>query len=189
MGAPEAGEVHLFHRSYLGWVRGPVIYAPAGATRFGEAVSLSGSTLLIGAPDDDGEGRVYVYNRDPLVGWQLSATLTPQGLANTLRFGAAVNVKGPHAVVGAPDTALLLGNAVVYERHEGVWQDEAVLVPNLGPAEGRYGSAVAIDGEQCLVNVGLDDSGVIGYFGAIHVWLAAQEVLEIDPEPEPEPND
>lgn len=94
------------------------ILAPASATTaFGQAVSISGNTLVVGDADAGTSGKVYVYqlNGSTLV-WELKRTLdinTEVSGWGTSRVGRWVNdsygsnqwlaVSGNHIAVGAPN--------------------------------------------------------------------------------------
>ncbi len=75
---------------------------------FGASVSISGSTVVVGAPnalvgDQSGQGEAYVYT-EPETGWvnaTETTTLTvPDGEAGD-NFGSSVSIDGSSLVVGA----------------------------------------------------------------------------------------
>jgi hypothetical protein len=92
--------------------------AADGGDGFGEAIALSGDTLIVGAPHEassatgiDGDdadngavdaGAAYVFVRDAAGAWQPQAYLKASNAEDGDRFGASVAIDGDLAVVGAP---------------------------------------------------------------------------------------
>lgn len=125
---------------------------------FGHAVAVSGDTLVIGAPFEDGgatgvngqpdeevkdSGAAYVFVRNAGV-WTQQAYLKPAaGVTAYMRFGFSVAASGDSVVVGAPaerssatgvngkpDTlASNAGAAYVFVRSGTNWTQEAYLKP------------------------------------------------------------
>jgi uncharacterized delta-60 repeat protein len=63
-GRQDQGKAYVFQQSSAGWVPGPELVASDGTTNqtFGQAVAVSGETLLIGAPgDNSSKGAAYIY--------------------------------------------------------------------------------------------------------------------------------
>ncbi len=87
----------------------------AAGDRFGDAVSLDGSILVVGAPIDDGVGSAYVL--DPLTGSQNAKLLASDGQAGD-GFGGSVAISGSNVVVGAAgddDNGSLSGSIYIFE--------------------------------------------------------------------------
>ena len=79
---------------------------PQGHAAFGQAVSISGSTIVVGAPGDKymntaNGGAAYIFRTGS---WSLSTVLIPSTTALGDRFGSSVAVWGPNILVGAPRT-------------------------------------------------------------------------------------
>ena len=77
--------------------------------RFGGTVSVSGDTLVVGAPEEDttggtDAGAAYVFVRSGTA-WIQQARLTASDAAPRYGFGSSVSVSGDTAVVGAPHPA------------------------------------------------------------------------------------
>src|SRR4029453_9616491 len=94
----------VFVRSGTTWTEQQRLLAPDGAANdwFGSAVSVSGDTLVIGAPRDDFEkGSAYVFVRSGTT-WTYQQKLMASDGATNEDFGLTVSVSGDTAVVGAP---------------------------------------------------------------------------------------
>ena len=111
-----SGSAYVFTRDtagYLasGWTQVAKLTADDGAAsdRFGESVSIDGSTIVIGAHGDDdkgsGSGSAYVFRRDTPgylgSGWTQLAKLTADDVAAGDQFGWSVSIDGDTVVIGA----------------------------------------------------------------------------------------
>lgn len=111
-GTGGAGAAAVYRRSGATWSLEALVPSPApgNTVNFGDAVAVSGNTLVIGAPDADasdggatgaGFGRAWVYRRSG-TSWNLEATL--DGPADDKAFGddfgRSVAIDGDTAVVG-----------------------------------------------------------------------------------------
>lgn len=124
-----AGSAHLFRRGSGTWTHATTILSPMPSyfSQFGNSVSLSGSTLLIGAANTDvsfeNQGAAFVYV-DGVSGPTPQATLlAPDGTYADF-FGWATAISGDVAVVGArfdrvADVAT--GSAWVFTRSGTDW--------------------------------------------------------------------
>ena len=126
--------------------------------QFGQSVSISGDTAVVGAELNRGNGywsgAAYVYERTPRGEWVFRQKLVPGKEAASPtdvlrdRFGHSVSVSGNTAIVGS----YFDHSAYVYERNpEGEW----VLVQKLAPddPDGGYyfGWSVAVAGDTAMV--------------------------------------
>src|SRR5262245_7745474 len=115
---------------------------PGSGTGFGESVSASGDTLIVGA---DGVGAAYVYVQ---VGqsWSPQATLVPPDQTSPEGFGYSVGVSGDTVVVGASGNEGK-GAAYVFTRTGSSWDFQAKLTAADATLGQGFGMAVAIAGE------------------------------------------
>ncbi|MDH4228901.1 MAG: FG-GAP repeat protein, partial [Nitrospirota bacterium] len=102
------GAVYVFTRSAGAWLPLPAELRPLGASDLPRPpvgpVALSGSRLLVGAPDQNAlEGGAYVFTRSATGVWPLGATPVAHSAVRASRFGYAVAVTADHLVVGALD--------------------------------------------------------------------------------------
>jgi hypothetical protein len=152
---------------------------PFGA--FGSTLAGEGRILAVGAPESDGApgtvgnypyGRVEVLEYDPnMPSWQPDGVLAPPPspltVVNNPGFGSAIAVGGDTILCGWPDD-ITGGNGTVrsFRRTNAGWVDEPPMLPPFASATGRFGVAVAINGDRCVVGEQL--SG-----GLVHVFERA----------------
>jgi len=133
---------------------------------FGEAVSISGTCCIVGAPGGGDDvracGAVYVFERQGDVWTEKTKLLAADGAADD-RFGYSVSLSGQDCVVGAPwdDNGVANGGSVyIFTRdHPGgdTWQQQAKLVASDAETYDLFGSSVSISGDYALVGSPNDD--------------------------------
>lgn len=90
---------------------------------FGTSVSVSGSEIVVGAPQHEG-GRAYIFT--VIAGrWHQSAELKARDNTNHDRFGSSVSLTGSQVVIGAPQHES--GRAYVFADESGGWGQVAEL--------------------------------------------------------------
>jgi len=106
-GGTDAGSAYVFVRSGGVWTQQAKLTASdaAASDYFGQSVSVSGDTAVIGAYEDDHAGgtyagSAYVFARSEGV-WTEQAKLTASDAAADDEFGVSVSVSGDTAVIGA----------------------------------------------------------------------------------------
>jgi hypothetical protein len=176
----EQGSVYVFTRTSIGWFGQAKLTAnqAVGLDHFGNSVSVSGDTVLIGAADDDDvgsdDGSAYVYVR--VNGeWIQQARLTPSDATAGDRFGFAVSVLGDTAVISAPEDDDLgsgSGSAYVYARRAGVWAQQAKLVAGDGAALDYFDHSVSVSNDTVVIGAG-DDDHVAQDAGSAYVYIRA----------------
>jgi trimeric autotransporter adhesin len=139
---------------------------------FGTTLALSGDTLVVGAPFQDGgssdSGAAYVFVRDTTGGWNQQAYLKAMHADPIDNFGYSVAIHGDRIAVGAPsedsdavgvngdqaDNSLLhSGAAYIFARDSsGQWTQEAYIKPSNPQASGGFGNNVALDGDTLVVS-------------------------------------
>lgn len=157
--ASEAGAAYVFVRSEGIWSQEAYLKASnAGASdSFGDSVSLSGETLVVGASREassaagvnrdeadnsaQNAGAAYVFVRNGNV-WTQQAYLKASNTETGDRFGTSVSVSGHTAVVGAPsessastgangdqadNSAQNAGAAYVFARDGNAWTQQTYL--------------------------------------------------------------
>ncbi|MEM7373419.1 MAG: T9SS type A sorting domain-containing protein [Bacteroidota bacterium] len=152
-------------------------------SRFGDAVSLSGNHLLIGArgerKDVNGQnttvaaGAAYFFARNSSDGsWSQTQKVVNAKRQRSDVFGDAVAISGEYAVVGEPgqDDDLLgdssmasSGAAYLYHRQaDGTW----TLIDSLNSPhrhlQAYFGEAVAIDGDRLFIGCRGDNFDELG---------------------------
>ncbi len=153
------------------------IISPAGGIEdgFGTAISLSGTTALIGADRSNGavsrEGAVYLYR-----GLDQDHTVTSQKLvasdaANGDYFGDAVSLSGGLGVVGASSKNNSTGSVYLFRNLDaGTPEQAAILKASDAAIHHSFGSSLAISGETALVGAKGDGGSGFSY-GAAYLFL------------------
>jgi len=135
------------------------LLASDGATEdyFGNSVSISGDTALIGARADDdngyASGSVYVFRFADNQWTQEAKLLASDGEAGD-SFGSSVFISGDTVVIGSPDdddNGSDSGSAYVFHRYGTVWAQEDKLLASDGYGGDYLGHSVSISGDRVLV--------------------------------------
>ncbi len=163
--------------------QGPVLI-PAGAKfseNFGDAVAISGDTVVIGAPDEDSNtsgvngiktntganssGAAYVFVRNGNT-WTQQAFLKASNTGQDDDFGYSVAISGDTLIVGAykedsaaagidgnqDDNSLVdAGAAYIFVRSGTTWTQQAYLKPASPTLNGHFGFALGISGNRVVV--------------------------------------
>jgi len=151
-GRKHQGQAYVYVRSGTFWTEQAKLTASNGAAsdKFGLAVSVSGDTAVVGAPNEYGgasqPGRAYVYARTGTF-WTEQARLGPSGGAVGGSFGWAVSVSGDTAIIGAKDA----NYATVLKRAGTLWTPQAKLTASDGAASDKFGLAVSVSGDTAVV--------------------------------------
>ena len=176
----DSGAAFVFRDTGSGWVQVAKLIASDGVEDdyFGDSVSISGGTAIVGATFDDdhdiNSGAVYVFE-DTLSGWTQVAKLTASDDARQDRFGCSVSISGARAVIGAygdDDFLSDYGSTYVFENTLSVWTQVAKLnAPDREPGD-QFGECVAISGATVVIGAfGNDDLG--SYSGSAYVSRVA----------------
>lgn len=156
-----AGSVTIYRRSAGSdvWAFEATLEAPIPEenARFGEAVSLSLSKIVIGAGSDrfggTDMGAAYIFRRvtSPSIAWQFEQKLTPPDGASGDLFGAAVAINskfGNRVLIGAPGNDVGLadtGAAYLYDFNGTTWVPDGPRIDNpFGAAGDNFGASVAL---------------------------------------------
>jgi len=174
------GSVYVFQRQGGSWVEIQKLTASDGETfdTFGNAVTVSGSTVVVGASLDSiggnsFQGAAYVFVRQDGI-WIETQKLTASDGAAVDLFAESVAVSGSTIVVGAPsdDVGGIFdqGSAYIFERHGGSWVDTQKLTANDGRSLDLFGQSVAISGSTVVVGAPFVDIGGNLAQGAAYVF-------------------
>lgn len=147
-----AGIAYIYTRSRSGWHKEATFNDPGrrAGDNFGQAVAISGTTAVIGAPAaKNGSGAVYVYAR-PGRRWRLEATITRTGSPTIYSFGQAVALSAGTIVIGSGDHSYS-GIAFVYARLSARWHLQVRLPDPIGGLPDNFGAAVAISGNTMII--------------------------------------
>ncbi|HEX6277175.1 MAG TPA: FG-GAP repeat protein, partial [Polyangiaceae bacterium] len=150
--------VFVFVLSANGWEQQAKLEAPSDAAdqAFGEAVAISGNTVIVGARSFSGPGPAYVYVRSG-TSWSAPVALAPDDGVDGDWFGAAVAISGDTAVVGAPfaETGVnewgTEGAVYVFTRSGSSWLQTKKLFLLDGLSNDAFGASVALTESTLLV--------------------------------------
>lgn len=161
-----------------------------GGEFFGHAVAISGSRIVVGAPDDvvagqDRAGAVYFFHREGDV-WTEVTKLTATNPVAGHQLGWAVDIEGDHAVAGAPNPGAV-GEAVIYHWTGDAWQEEAgfggftVVTDEMGNVF-QGGLSVSVSGTRVAVGAdGIDGKGAMRLYSRDSgSWMEASVVAASD---------
>jgi len=136
---------------------------------FGEAVAVSGSTVVVGASGyNHYYGAAFVF--DALTGERLHKLVSEDGCQGD-EFGSTVSVSGNTIVVGAPshDWTTHRGAAYVFDAATG--EQLHKLTAADGEDDDYFGNAVAVSGDTIVIGAWLDDD-MGPYSGSAYVFDA-----------------
>ncbi|MGL4399216.1 MAG: hypothetical protein ACRCXD_05075, partial [Luteolibacter sp.] len=181
--AISAGAVYVFVRSGGTWSQQAYIKASNAGSydRFGWSVSISGDTLVVGAPGEASNatgvngnqqdnsvietGAAYVFVRSGTT-WSQQAYL--KEAANTVikdGFGSSISLDGNTVVIGSPGFDPGIGAVSVFLRSGNTWSQQAQLSASNAAGGDRFGGAVAISDDTLIVGASGEDSAATGIGG------------------------
>jgi hypothetical protein len=183
------GSAYVFTRSGTTWIQRARLIASDGATEdaFGQAVAISGDSLLVGAypgtfSATSYRGSAYVFIRTA-VGWTQQARLAAADGATYTEFATSVAISGDTAIVGARrddvGSNADQGSAYVFTRTGTTWMQRARLTTADGASSDGAGWAVAISGGTVIVGVPSDDVGFSADQGSVGVLSVVADDLSL----------
>jgi beta-lactamase regulating signal transducer with metallopeptidase domain len=173
-----SGAAYIYAWNGASWDEQTKLLTPEGVrgSEFGEAVAISGDTVIVGAPDD-GEngsdaGAAYIFARDGDTWTQQARLLASDGGVGD-QFGNAVGISGERAIVAArfnEENGEDAGAAYVFVRDGETWQQEAKLLPEDPQLAQFFGESIAISGDTAVIGAIRDgDKGIDA--GAAYVFV------------------
>jgi len=170
VGGADTGSVYVFVRAGTTWTLQQELYAPdvGSNASFGYSTSISGDTVVVGAPFADttaglDAGSAYVFVRSGST-WAQQQKLLASDAAAHDQFGTSVSVSGDTVVAGASsaDTpggfGFNTGAAYVFARAGTTWSEQQKLRPPDSPAGDAFGSSAALSGDTLVVGAWADDT-------------------------------
>ena len=163
----DAGSAYVFVGSGSVWSEQQKLVAPDGdaGSFFGDSVSISGDTAVVGArlaqTPGGSAGAAYVFVRSG-TSWTFQQKLVASDGVSGDFFGSSVAVSGNTLIVGAyrEENAggFEAGSAYVFVRSGTTWIQQQKLVAPDAAANDNFGFAVAIDGDTVVVGAFQDDN-------------------------------
>ena len=158
-----------------------------GIDRFGQAIAISGNTLVVGAsgeastvpggPGDNSStraGAAYVFVRDGGGNWSQQAFLKAPNAEAEDRFGSSVDISGDTIVVAAvledssasggpsDNSAEDAGAVYVFVRSRTNWTQQAYLKASNAEANDLFGFSTSLSGNTLVVGASDEDSSAGG---------------------------
>ena len=192
-----SGAAYVFTRTAGVWSQ--QAYLKASNTEpcdwFGQSVSISGDTIVVGAPCESSNatgvngnqsdnsalyaGAAYVFTRVASI-WSQQAYLKASNTDANDRFGESVSISGDTIVVGAyredsnstgvngnqaDNSAVDSGAAYVFTRVAGAWSQQSYLKASNTDASDRFGESVSISDGTVVVGAYGESSNATGVNG------------------------
>jgi hypothetical protein len=177
-----AGAAYVFVRSGSAWTQQAYLKASNAHANdnFGWSVAVDGDTIVVGAPQESSSashsGAAFVFARSG-TGWSQQAYLKASNPGADDEFGGSVAISGDTVVVGAyreesaatgvggnqnDNSASMAGAAYVFGRSDTTWTQQAYLKASNAQVHGRFGIAVAVDGDTIVVGAFGEASSTTG---------------------------
>ncbi len=159
--------VFVFTRANDVWTLQQELALPnSDADAFGDALSLQGDTLAVGAPlDSEGgvsAGAVFVYARQG-TSW-MQQKLIPSDAESGDRFGESVSIDGDALLVGAPfagSRGRNSGKAYLFRRTGDSWSETDIVITDATVEDAQFGFAVGLVGFEGLVGAPTSGGGLV----------------------------
>ncbi|MBI1293417.1 PKD domain-containing protein [bacterium] len=189
-GGRNTGAAYIFQRNQGGtdnWGQVKKIQASDFQVddNFGWSVSISGDTIVVGAPREDtggsNVGAAYVFGRDQggVNNWGEVRKIQAGDKGFADQFGFSVTIDGDTIVVGAPredSGSNDAGAAYIFERNQGGadnWGEVRKIQADETGLADQFGTVVSIGGDTIVVGVPFEDSGGINA-GAAYIFQRNQ---------------
>jgi hypothetical protein len=155
VGAPgrDGGRAYVFTQKGGAWQQSAELQGSdtSEGDQFGTSVAVSGDTSIVSAPGRDGEaGRAYIFTASG-GHWVQAQEIVGSDTGTLDQFGAAVDVSGDTAVVGA--TGHNSGTLYVFRQTPSGWVQSAELapIPVTSYRLGNFSGYFALSGNTLLV--------------------------------------
>ena len=206
VGSIHGNSAYIFERNHGGsdnWGLTKKLTAndAAASVLFGHSVSISDSTVVVGARLVDfgvaGTGSAYVFERNHggEGNWGQAQKLNAEDVEPNDLFGYSVSIDGDTVAVSAPfddNTIGDTGSAYVFERDlggVGNWGQAQKLIAADAEADDQLGFSVSISGNVVLIGSWFDDDKGINSgsayvfkrdFGGVGNWGQAHKIISSD---------
>ena len=188
------GAVYIFTRSGTTWTQQQKIVSSdtKAADRFGNSVSIFGTTVVVGAITEStggaGTGAAYIFTRSGTT-WTEQQKVQASDAQAADQFGSSVSISGNTVVVGAnyEDTGgAEAGSAYIFTRSGTTWTQQAKIQASDPQAGDQFGESVAIDGDTVVVGAQYEGTGAAAA-GAAYIftrsgttWTQQQKIQASD---------
>ncbi len=167
LAGPLCGSAYVFRFDGTVWFEERKLSAfhPEAGEFFGRSVSVSGDTVVAGAPGDECTtgskcGSAYVFRFDGARWFEEQKLIAPDAAPGD-RFGTSVSLSGDMAVVGASSddcaAGFTCGSAYVFRFDGTKWVERQKLNASDAGAGDQFGRSVCVSGETAVVGAWHDD--------------------------------
>jgi hypothetical protein len=173
-----AGSAYVFTRTGSTWTQQAKLLPPDGGQGywFGDSVSLSGDTALIGEPYDAQQGcnsgSAYVFTRTGTTWMQQAKILSSDGAGGD-NFGCSVSLDGDTALIGAPgdnDNGDISGSAYIFTRTGTTWTQQTKILASDGASYSKFGCSVSLNLDTALIGAYWGDGNEVDS-GSSYVFI------------------
>lgn len=197
LSASGAGAAYVFARNGTTWSQQARLQASNSAASiwFGQAVAISGDTVVAGAPGEasnatgvngnqadtsaSGAGAAYAFIRSGGT-WTQQGYLKASNTAGSDAFGRTVALEGSALIIGAPgedssatgidgnqadNAAASSGAAYAFSRVNGVWSQYSYLKASNTGAADEFGKALAVANGTVVIGAPRESSNATGVQG------------------------
>ena len=183
------GAVYVFTKSNGTWTQSQKLTADDGAAgdAFGISVALSGSTVIIGAPNTNTfQGAAYVFTESG-GSWSQVQKLTADDGTQFNQFGWSIAIQGDLAMVGSISATVgqnsSQGAVYMFSQSGGSWTQTQKFSSDDGVSGDSFGWSIALDGDTALIGTGFvtvngnEFQGAAYFFdGSTGTWTQTQKV-------------
>lgn len=182
-----AGAAYILYNDAGTWVQVKKITPPVreSGDNFGNAVSISGDYVIIGAHQEDEDsaegntlfnsGSAYIFKKDQggPDNWGLVKKITASTRAEQDRFGYSVSISGNYAIVSAylededvneTNTLENSGSAYIFQKDQGGTDNWGQVRKITAPVRGIvdwFGFSVSISGDYAIVGANFEDEDTL----------------------------
>ena len=174
----KAGKIYVYEKDNSGqWNLSIVLTSTDLGTndRLGYSLDINGNDIIAGAyfhnPQSNGStlndgGAAYIFSKQPNGSWVQSQKLIASNLSHADYFGYDVAIDNDIAIVGAygQDQGIndntkeeRAGGAYIFKKENGTWGQVQELIADDRESEDRFGSSVAIHGNNIIIGAYGDD--------------------------------
>lgn len=192
-GSPK-GAAYIFSFDGSNWIQTQILVASDGLAwdSFGQAVSISGQSALVGAPGrssfGDSSGCAYLFTFNGTT-WDQGVRLAANDAAGWDRFGQSVSLFEDVAVIGAPgdnDNGKASGSAYIFSFDGSNWAQTEKLKAIDGSGWDKFGQSVDISQNSLVIgapgvnqiNASTGAAYLFSFDG--NSWLETQKIIAAD---------
>ncbi|MBA4318257.1 MAG: hypothetical protein C0412_07635 [Flavobacterium sp.] len=156
---------------------------PSMMKQFGISLKLYGSTLLVGAPNDNsniGAAYVFKYNGSS---WQEAQKIVPQNPILFQGFGSNVDVAANIAIISSVKTEgndSASGSVYIYDTNSKNWIEEGVIKSPAANENDIFGSSIVIASQDNILITAPRGNGAVKNCGLVYSFIKSGKDWELN---------